>query len=368
MFLIQTPARYMQGKGILNALGTHVQQFSQHFLILSGKTGLKMKQREIEENFRLHHLSCTFVEFSGESTLAEIARVVDIIKEKKCGAVIGLGGGKVLDTAKSAAFKSNLPIIIVPTIAASDAPCSCEAVIYSPEGKVMNCEIYPRNPDLVLVDSEMIAQAPVAALVAGIGDALSTYLETRTCYEHHLSNVHGTAVSETALALSLTCHGLLMDYGCAAKGSVEEKLVTPALEKVIEAIIYLSGVGFENGGLSCAHSIHNALTSLPECRQYMHGYKVAFGGLCHLLLENRPLAEVDEYLKFSVEIGLPVTLAQLGITENVEEKIRAIASLAFVEDPHQACKMPPGITAADISAAIISADQMGRSFLLQQSL
>lgn len=366
MFIIQTPARYLQGKGILDSLGTHVKQFADNFLVLSGKTALKMKQKEIEMDCASHHLSCTFVAFGGESTSAEVERVIGIIKEKKCGAVIGMGGGKVLDTAKSAAFKCNLPIIIVPTIASSNAPCSCEAMIYSPEGLVVDCEIYPRNPDLVLVDSEIIANAPTPTLVAGIGDAISTYLEARTCYENHYANIHHTGVSETAFALSKICYDLLINNGRNAKGSVEEKVVTPALEKTIEAIFYLSGVGFENSGLSCAHSIHDALTALPECHPYMHGYKVAFGGLCHLLLENRPSTEVLEYLKFSTEIGLPITFEQLGIMENVEKKIKEISSLAFIKDPLHECKMPPEITADDIYTAMMMADKLGRQFLSDQ--
>ena len=363
MFIIQTPARYLQGKGLIDELGEHVKVFGTRFLILSGKTALRMKKEIILSDFSKHDLEAEIVEFCGESTMDEILRVKGIAEEKNVDAIIGMGGGKALDTAKSAANKVNKPVVIVPTIAASDAPCSCESMIYSEEGEVVDFEVFDTNPNLVLVDTDMIANAPVHTLVAGIGDAAATWVEARTCYENDFENCHGMKVSETAIGLARLCYEILMKHGVAAVKANEIGKATSDLEKVVEANIYLSGVGFENGGLSCAHSIHDALTLLPECHKYMHGFKVAFGTLCQLVLEHRPKEEIDEYIAFSARIGLPITLEEVGITDGIEDKVKIIAENAYITDPNHECKMPPKIGVDDIYAAVIAADELGRAYL-----
>jgi len=77
-------------------------------------------------------------------------------------------------TGKIVADRLGIPVVVVPTIASTDAPCSACAVVYNEEGVVVRVEYQKRNPDLVLVDSEIIAQAPERFLVAGMGDALAT--------------------------------------------------------------------------------------------------------------------------------------------------------------------------------------------------
>lgn len=143
----------------------------------------------------------------------EILRVREFAEKINADCVIGMGGGKVLDTARSATFKAGVPAIIVPTIAASDAPCSCESMIYNEAGEVVDFEVFPKNPDLVLVDSSVIAQAPSEILVAGMGDAAATFFEARTCYENGLENLHGTHISETACAMAKRCYEILLEHG-----------------------------------------------------------------------------------------------------------------------------------------------------------
>ena len=325
MYIIKTPAKYMQGKNLINDLGEHAKDYGKRFLIISGKTALRLKKQAIEESFAANGLEAKFEQFGGESTMEEIIRMKELAEKENVDCIVGMGGGKALDTAKSAAFRVEKPVIIIPTIAASDAPCSCESIIYNDAGEVVDFEMFPTNPNLVLVDTEIIANAPTHTLVAGIGDALATYIEARTCYETGSLNVHGTNILEAAYALSKLCYDILMEYGVDAKKASDMNKPTRALEKVIEANIYLSGLGFENGGLSCAHAIHDALTMIPECHQYMHGYKVAFGNLCHLVLEGRPEDEIEAYINLSTVERCVVTLEQVGICEDIEEKSKDIS-------------------------------------------
>ena len=113
--------------------------------------------------------------------------------------------------------------------------------------------------------------------------------------------------------------------------AAEQHVVTPALERVIEANTYLSGVGFESGGLAAAHAIHNGLTAIPDAHHYYHGEKVAFGTLTQLVLENAPVEEIETVAALCHSVGLPITLAQLDIKQDIPAKMRTVAEASCAE-------------------------------------
>lgn len=144
--------------------------------------------------------------------------------------------------------------------------------------------------------------------------------------------------------------------------AAEQHVVTPALERVIEANTYLSGVGFESGGLAAAHAVHNGLTAIPDAHHYYHGEKVAFGTLTQLVLENAPVEEIETVAALSHAVGLPITLAQLDIKEDVPAKMRIVAEAACAEG-ETIHNMPGGATPDQVYAALLVADQYGQRFL-----
>ena len=244
---------------------------------------------------------------------------------------MGIGGGKTHDTAKAVAHYLKVPTAIVPTIASTDAPCSALSVIYTPDGQFDKYLFLTKNPDLVLVDTQVIAEAPARFLVSGIGDALATYFEAESCRVNHIGNMTGNLGSLTAYALARLCLDTLLEYGLAAKVACQAKVVTPALEKVVEANTLLSGIGFESGGLASAHAIHNGLTALEATHQYQHGEKVAIGVLAGMILTDRPPEEIDEIFDFCEAIGLPTTLADIGLENVSDTDLMKVAELTCAD-------------------------------------
>ena len=181
-------------------------------------------------------------------------------------------------------------------------------------GVFQEYRFYRKNPDLVLVDTEVIAQAPPRLLVAGMGNALATWFEARTCVAGHVKNMRGGGSTNSAAALAELCYRTLLEDGEAALRAVETKVVTPALERLVEANTLLSGLGFESSGLAAAHAVHNGLTVAPGTHHYLHGEKVAFGLLVQLVLEGSSRTTVEQVLGFSTEVGLPITLAEIGLS------------------------------------------------------
>lgn len=356
-----SPSRYVQGSGAILELGKHIQALGNSALVLGGKTGLSSVREAVSESFSAAGLKAVFEIFHGECSLPEIDRILAIVQQSGIQVIVGVGGGKALDTAKAVAHYGKLPVAIVPTIAATDAPCSALSVIYTPDGIFESYLILPKNPDLVLLDTAIIAKSPVRLLVSGMGDAMATWFEADACTKAFAGNLPGGRSTSAALSLAKLCYDLLIEYGYQAKLAVERGVATEAVEKIVEANTLLSGLGFESSGLAAAHAIHNGFTVLPETHHYYHGEKVAFGTLVQLVLENRSREELEEVLGFCTEIGLPITLAEIGITDVTEEKIRQVAeaSCAPGETIHNE---PFPVKPEDVYAAILAADALGASF------
>lgn len=275
--------------------------------------------------------------------------------------IIGIGGGKVFDTAKAVGYYSHIPVVIIPTIASTDAPCSALSVIYTEEGEFSEYLFLPKNPEVVLVDTSIISKAPVRLLVAGMGDALATYFEARACVRADANTMAGGKATQAAFAIAELCYKTLMRDGLKAKLAVEKKVVTRAVENIVEANTYLSGIGFESCGLAAAHAVHNGFTVISECHHLYHGEKVAFGTIVQLILENSPSEEIKEVINFCIQVGLPITLGDMGIHDVREEDIMKVAEVSCAEGDTMH-NMPFKVEAEDVYSAIIAADNLGRMY------
>lgn len=356
--ILISPSKYVQGAGELKKLGEYVSKLGKNALALISESGYRRSGADVEASFT--DCKIEFDYFNGECSMTEIERLKKIVAEKGSDVIIGIGGGKILDTAKAVAYYCELPVVIVPTIASTDAPCSALSVIYTDEGVFEKYLFLPANPNLVLMDTDVIAKSPARLTVSGMGDALATYFEARATAASNSGTCAGGTVTNAALALAELCYNTLIYNGIDAKLALERNVCTPAVNKVIEANTLLSGIGFESGGLAGAHAIHNGFTVLPECHHMYHGEKVAFGTITQLVMENAE--ELEEVIMFCIEAGLPVTLRELGIEEVTPEKIRAVAEAAAVEG-ETIHNMPFEVTADSVYAAIMAADALGNYYL-----
>lgn len=349
------PGRYIQGRGAIGRLEGVLEQ-------LDSERPLIVRDPIVEEIMgeALKGLSgATHVEFTGECSSKEIDRVAEEAREAGADAIVGIGGGKTLDTAKAVAHPAGLPLVIVPTIASTDAPTSAVSVVYTDEGEVEEYRLYARNPDAVIVDTQVIASAPVRFLVAGMGDGLSTYFEADASSRTRAATLVAGAPTQAALAIARLCYDTLLEHGLAARLAVERGAITPSVEKVVEANTLLSGLGFESGGLAAAHSIHNGLTVLEETHQFWHGEKVAFGVIAMLMLEERPFEVVTDVVDFCLEVGLPVALGDLGLEDASREELRKVAQVACAEG-ETIHNEPFDVYPETVLDAILAADAFGR--------
>lgn len=359
-----SPARYVQGRDATFSLGSEMTKLGigGKTLVLASSSAKKLLHAAWSETFSSAQIDYSVESFSGECSRQEIARVAKVAVEAKAEVIVGAGGGKVLDAARAVACQLQLPVVNCPTAASSDAPCSALSVVYSEHGEFESYLFYKRNPDLVLVDTSVIAKAPPRLLSAGMGDALATWFEAKTVIEARRANQVGGATTISAQALAKLCYETLLADGRAALTAVENATVTPALERIVEANTLLSGLGFESGGLAIAHSVHNGLTTVAETHSFMHGEKVAFGLLVQLVAEGKPQSLIDEVLDFSHSVSLPITLAEVGL-KNISPSVAMQIAQRSVAEGETAHNEPFVVTAQLIADAILAADAIGKHYL-----
>ncbi|WP_405099688.1 glycerol dehydrogenase [Oceanobacillus sp. FSL H7-0719] len=361
--IFSSPSKYIQGANELKNIGEYVQELGKKALILSDEVVWGITGEQIQTSFNKVKLDYHFVEFNGEASINEINRVVEEGKQVHADILVGVGGGKTLDTAKAIADGLDIGIVIVPTTASTDAPTSALSVIYSDEGVFESYKFYKKNPDLVLVDTAVVAKAPARFFSSGVADAMATWVEARANIKSGGLTMAGGKPSIAAQAIARTCEETLFAYGIPAYQAVQKGIVTKHVEAVVEANTLLSGLGFETGGLAGAHAIHNGFTVLAgDIHHLTHGEKVAYGTLVQLMLELHPEEELLSYIHFYRELGLPTTLKEMHLDETSFEDLLKVGEAATQEGETMK-NLSPDITAEDIANAIIAVDQLSNGLL-----
>ena len=357
--IFASPSKYIQGYDELTRIKKHISHLGSSIFVVASGGRLAELRKIIQDSFKDDNVSLFFEAFGGECSKNEVERLREVVKANHCDVIVGLGGGKVIDTAKAIAYHEKLPMVIIPTVASSDAPTSAMVIFYHDDGNFQEVLLTRRNPNVVLIDTRIISKAPVRLLVAGMGDALGTYFEARTCVGAYRRNFVGGTFTLASYEMAKLCYKTLLADGPAAVMAVKNQVVTKALENIIEANTLLSGIGSESNGVSAAHSIYFGFSILPESHAKFHGEWVAFGTIAMLVLEKRPQQEVDEVVEFCRSVGLPTTLADLGVGNISREDLMRVAQAASA--PKESIHTEPfPVTVDEVFAAILVADSIGR--------
>jgi glycerol dehydrogenase len=356
-----SPLRYVQADGIIDQVGPYLQRlgYTRPAVLLSARSKAA-EGGSLLASLERAGLVAETAAFNGECSLAEIRGHVSALTAlAPCPDVlVAVGRGKVVDAGRAIAHRLGTPFVAVPSLASNDSPTAAVSVIYTPDGVTESAELYDRNPVLVLLDTGVIASAGERFLVAGMGDALATCYEAQACVQSGRGvTVFGGRPTLAGTALAELAADIIFTYGREAQEAVRAGRVNEALERVVEANTLLSGLGYENGGLAAAHAFAQAYTVIPRVHhRYLHGEMVALGTLTQLVLESR-MDAAEKLAQFGSGIGLPVQLAQLGLSRDDDAELTAIvdAALAFPFIGNMPCET----SAERLHAALLHADELG---------
>lgn len=353
------PGRYVQGPGALAALGPVLTELGvrRACTILDTSVAAALAPA-VDATLGAAGVAWTREDFAHECTAATIARLAEAARAFAADVIVTLGGGKAIDSAKGAARALRLPIVVCPSAASSDAPTSRLIVRYDEQHRVVGVDMLARNPDAVIVDTQVVSAAPRRLFAAGIGDAISKFYEVTQCTQAHGTNSFGTRPLPTALRMAEQTRTTLHALGAQAWRDVSQGQLTEAVEQVVEATVLHSGIGFESGGLSLAHALIRGLTAIPAMSANLHGELVAFGTLVQLFVEAAPQTEIDQLVTLLDAVELPVTLEQLGQRAPLTCAQAATIANATLATGYSRHMVPP-LTAGRLLEGIARANTFG---------
>lgn len=357
------PGRYSQGPGAIDQLPALMAELgcSRPLVVVDGavrRAVWEPVQQQLEQPFKDRGLALRVLEFPGECTIETIEHLSAQAEGADC--VIGFGGGKTIDTAKGVSLRCDARLIIAPTIASNDSPTSRLIVLYDERHKVSGVRLLPRNPDVVLVDTQIIARAPARFFAAGLGDALSKMDESSQCYRAGGDNFFGTPSLPLAQTLGRLCHDTIVEFGRAALEQIRTHgAPNHDVERAIEASVLLSGLAFESGGLSIAHALTRGFSAMPTMAGFLHGEMVAFGSIVQKIVQHDEPDQIRDHVSLVRDLGLPVRFVDFAGFSPDATQLRSIAELCC-QAPYIGNVTPPA-NLDTIMDALKAADELGQA-------
>ncbi|GAA5143936.1 glycerol dehydrogenase [Nocardioides marinquilinus] len=344
------PLRYVQGPGALDGLGELVAPYGPRPVVVSDPYVRELLGPRVSAVLGAAGLAPELRVLDGEITAAAADALTASVADVGTGVVVGVGGGKSLDVAKAVSLRLGVPVVTVPTVASNDSPTSKAVAMYDDEHRMVGVDQLAANPHAVVVDTALVAAAPVRFLRAGVGDAVSKAFEAAACAAGTGVTTLGTRPLLVGRAIASAALDALRAHAVAGLAACERGEVDDDLEATVEAVVLLSGLGFENGGLSLAHSLTRGLMRARGARDALHGEHVAWATLVQRAAEGADDAELADLRGFLADVGLPDSLPGLGMPDPTADEVREIARVTMTA-PHLANLARP-VTADDVVAAI----------------
>ncbi|MFC3800206.1 iron-containing alcohol dehydrogenase family protein [Cohnella sp. GCM10012308] len=359
MIQIKTPAQYWNRPGALGDEAPWAPYSGQKAVVIAGHTAWSSVSEKLLGRFYDDGIAFAYYPFDGYCTAQKINVYADKAAAFGAELVVGAGGGSALDLSKAVAQRLGLPVVTVPTVPATCAAWSALTVLYDDAGSVVSHRPLTGSPALVLADADLLAAAPLRYLSAGIADSVVLWYETRINVSY---GKYGRLDGRIGWHTSLLALEILKREAVAVYREAEKDKTHPAFPDVIDAIFLLAGlVGSIDGDgkrAAFAHAIHDALTWFHETKGTLHGEKVAFGLLAQLALEGQ-FEEAAYWAGFYLQLGLPVTLAELGFAGAPSDIAARIAAyVPFDADTAEGLAFP--VSERLLAEAIVQADIVGR--------
>lgn len=348
------PLCYVQGPGALDALASLVAPFGPRPVVVTDPFVRDLFGERVVGLLSAAHLSPVVRVLEGEITAGAADVLAESVRDDGAGVVVGLGGGKALDAGKAVSLRLGIPVITVPTVASNDSPTSRAVAMYDDDHRMASVDQLAANPHAVVVDTGLVAAAPVRFLRAGIGDAISKTFEAAACWSGTGVTTLGTRPLRIGGAIASAAYATLREHAEAGLAAARAGEVTDDLEATVEAVVLLSGLGFENGGLSLAHSLTRGLMQARGASSALHGEHVAWATLVQRVAEGAPDDEIADLRAFLRSVDLPVSLPDLGMPGPTVPEIRRLAAITMTA-PHLANLAHP-VGESDLVSAILAVE------------
>ncbi|KAA9000517.1 iron-containing alcohol dehydrogenase family protein [Affinibrenneria salicis] len=314
------PAHVLSGAGVIRQLGGLCARYGRRALLIGGVRALAAVRDAVGASLRQADVELAGCEaYGGECSKINIDRLSAQVRTLRADVLIVAGGGKALDCGKAVGEAAACPVITLPTIAATCAAVTPLSVLYQDDGHYCDLLHLAQAPAGVVIDSQLLAGAPLRWLAAGLGDTLAKWYEYRAIR-------HGEALDGRVMAAqanSRICFELIERFGAEACRGAAQGQATPALEQVLDAIFLfaaLTSIMGSGNHAAASHGLFEGFTVCDKTRDFGHGLLVGYGNLCLLALEQRSDEELLDALRLARECHIPLTLAAIAADLSEQEK------------------------------------------------
>ncbi len=301
--LMKKTKKYLQLKKGIQQVQQHVK--GNKVLIIIGSFNAEQFQAMLTESLTVPY-EC--IVYDKECTEANCKALAKKMKEENFDSIIGFGGGKILDIVKAVTYYYDCFLMVIPSSASMDGACSALSVLYHEDHSFDRFLHLPKNPDVVLVDTQIIFDAPFHLLCAGMADAISSY------YDFAYAKAKAELEQEVAICAQ-NCYDIVFSKYKQAKEDFEKGQLSESVEAIIKVNVYDSAVAFENVGCEFSHVLANASTKVMGSKG-MHGERVGVATLFQLYLEKKEddFKKVKEMLEY---LTMPTSISQLNIEDEL---------------------------------------------------
>ncbi len=367
--VFKCPAIYVQGPDASKDTGKYCGHLGKRAFLIGGPTALKKAKENISASLAAAGVEVAGVEGNAHiCTDNENGRILEAAKASECDFVIGVGGGSVADIARVVAGKLGQSLVMVGTVASMAGHTSALSVIYNDDATWKRYDLFPEDTHAVIIDSKIVSEAPVDQLVNGMGDAMCIKFEMEASKKAEAVTLVGGYPTWTSILIARECWNQLRQFGTQAIAANKAKVVTPALERIIETNTLMAGVGFESGGLAGGHGIHDGLVGAGLIALHKsakahkpHGQVISFTTITQMVMEDRPAEEIAEAIAWAESVGLATTFKDLLGKDPDEDVLWDGAKKSCMRDKVLLWGATP-VSPARVYSAMKTADQLGHEY------
>jgi glycerol dehydrogenase len=372
-FVWKSPAIYVQGPEASKDTGKYCGHLGKKAFIMGGTTALKIAGENVRNSLAENGVEVAD-EYPGVWLCSDTEndKVTEAAKASEADFIVGVGGGSMCDVARRVANNVDMggKLVLVGTVASMAGFTSALSVIYNDDLTWNRYDLYPEDTHAVIMDSKIIAEGPVSQTINGMGDAMCIKFEMEASKQAETPTLVGGYSTVSSRLIANECWNQLREFGVQALAANRHKVVTPALERIIETNTLMAGVGFESGGLAGGHGIHDGLVGAgllalhrKADRHIPHGQVISFTTITQMILEDRPSEEIWEAIAWADSVGLSITFEDLmgkGVSPDLD-LIWAGACKSCMQDKVLLLGATP-VSPARVYSALLTADELGNKF------
>lgn len=340
--------RYIQQTGALETIAEETARLGKKPFIIAGPRAWAATEGRIEKAFKEAGMAYELAVYPGQNTYEKAKEHAAAAIELGCDVIIGVGGGRIMDQSKAAAYfggvqlslpRGHMPVVQVPTSIATCAAFAPLSVMYTEEGASLGSLRHNFEMDAILVDMDVIVNEPPRYVASGILDGMSKMVEMQNGHDHIDIEEFDVGLV-TAFTLAKYTMETYRSRGMQAVQDVADKKLTKAVEDIAYLNIAVAGIisGCSKGfgqtalGHECYELIRTHFTK--EAKDFIHGEIVAVGQ-CMQLSFNGQEDQIPALREMMRTFHMPMTLKDIGIeptAENVEKLYQDLYHSPFVKD------------------------------------